>query len=157
MPAILEIDGYELVIPLSKINFFSENDSDNDDQNIIYYMIYPKIVYKYISGEFQSEQKDVQLSKGVYHLLVLLKASNPDCIISLNKLEDLSGEEVAQYISQVKSDLTFYPKLKSVTKKFNKLSISSENKSKQSEQTWDHESDSDTDTKLDDDSEESSD
>ncbi len=89
MPAILEIDGYELVIPLSKINFFSENDSDNDDQNIIYYMIYPK--------------------------------------------------------------------LKSVTKKFNKLSISSENKSKQSEQTWDHESDSDTDTKLDDDSEESSD
>ncbi len=144
MPALLEIDSYQLVIPLSKISLLAENDDDSSE--LKYYMIYPKLSYKYISGEYQAEQKDIELSKGVYHLLVLLKASNPDCIISLNKLEDLSGEEISQYIKNVKADLEFFPKLK-IKKLANKLS-----KTSISNQTL-----TNTNTKSDSDSEQSED
>lgn len=128
MPALLIFDNYQNVIPLSKINLFAKNEDDDDDDDnnscdFKYYMIYPKLNYKFISGEYKAEQIDIELSKDVYHLLVLLKAYNPDCIINLNKLDGLSGEEISQYISQVKSQLEFYPKIKKLTKKFSKTKL----------------------------------
>jgi hypothetical protein len=158
MPALLVFDNYQNVIPLSKINLFAKNEDDDDDNNntcdLKYYMIYPKLNYKFISGEYKAEQIDIELSKGIYHLLVLLKAYNPDCIINLNKLDSLSGEEISQYISQVKSQLEFYPKIKKLTKKFSKTKLDNSDDSHDSHDSDPDDSDPDDSDSDDSDSDE---